>query len=177
MGGVPSKTELECDEPEPDSDPDVSRDTVRPAFDVELYAEQVTGRERLSTILDEEATEEARVASLLMDSEPPPLGATAETAVSVAYADLDALAADEQIAFYRAKLSPLSRVPVLTRSITELGHLIEDPKTAYVLGFVDGLLPLEMIVDVAGLPELDVLRVLDRAIEQVIVTFPDDEPG
>ena len=53
--------------------------------------------------------------------------------------------------------------------MTELGALLEDPKTAYVLGFVDGLLPLETIIDVTGLPELETLRVLDRMIAQSIV--------
>jgi hypothetical protein len=62
-------------------------------------------------------------------------------------------------------------VPALTRKLTELGPAIEDPKTAFILGFVDGLLPLETIVEVAGLPEIDTLRVLDRAVDQYLITF------
>ena len=34
------------------------------------------------------------------------------------------------------------------RETPQAGFVIEDPKTAFILGFVDGLLPLEMIVEV-----------------------------
>ena len=155
-------------------------DTVRPAFDVERYAEDTVGRERLPTIVDEAATEEARIASVLMDSTPPrarPSGAP-EVELAVRYADVEALDDDQQLAFLRARLAPTTRVPSLTRKITELGPLIEDPKTAYVLGFIDGLLPLETIVEVAGLPEIDTLRILDRAIDHYVITFrKPDEPN
>ena len=134
------------------------------------------GRERLATITDEAATEEARIASVLMDSRPPPRtsdapGGGPEVELAVRYADVDALDHDEQLAFFRARLAPMSRVPALVRSITELGPVIEDPKTAYVLGFVDGLLPLDTIVEVAGLPEVDTLKILDRAVDQYLITF------
>ncbi|HVJ91160.1 MAG TPA: hypothetical protein VM580_15260 [Labilithrix sp.] len=156
-------------------DDDGARDTVRPAFDVERYAEDMAGRERLPTITDEAAIEEARIASVLMDSTPPksPFGRPSEVEIGVRYAEVDAFGEDEQLAFFRARLAPMTRIPELTRKLTELGPVIEDPKTAYVLGFVDGLLPLETIVEVAGLPELDTLRVLDRAVEQYLVTFRD----
>ena len=150
----------------------VSRDTVRPAFDVERYAEDVVGRERLPTIVDEAAKEEARIASVLMDSSPPrPRASAPEIEIAVKYSEVDALDPDEQLAFLRARLAPMTRVPALTRRITELGPVIEDPKTAYVLGFIDGLLPLETIVEVAGLPEIDTLRILERAVDQHLVTF------
>ena len=157
----------------------VPRETVRPAFDVERYAEDTIGRERLPTITDEAATEEARIASVLMDSTPPRARASApEIELAVRYSDVEALREEEQLAFLRARLAPMTRIPTLTRNITELGPLIEDPKTAYILGFIDGLLPLETIVEVAGLPELDTLRILDRAVEQYVITFraaPDPE--
>jgi hypothetical protein len=159
----------------------VARDTVKPAFDVEEYAESVTGRERLSTIVDAEATEEARLASVLMDSTPP------EPPTRRIDLDLDApevevllsddeviaeeLEGEEEIAFLRARLAPMTRVPTLVRPITELGSVIEDPKTAYMLGFVDGLLPLDTLVEVAGLPEVEALRILDRAVDQYVLTF------
>ena len=158
----------------------VPRETVKPAFDVERYAEDTIGRERLPTITDEAATEEARIASVLMDSTPPRGRASApEIELAVKYAEVEALDDEEQLAFLRARLAPMTRIPSLTRKITELGPLIEDPKTAYVLGFIDGLLPLETIVEVAGLPELDTLRILDRVIDHYVITFrsmPDPEP-
>lgn len=156
----------------------VTRATVRPSFDVEAYAEDVLGRERLPTITDEAATEEARIASVLMDSSPPGARASApeiDIQVGVKYAEVEMLDLDEQLAFLRARLAPMTRVPTLLRKLTELGPIIEDPKTAYVLGFVDGLLPLETIVEVAGLPEVDTLRVLDRAIDAHLVTFAPPE--
>ena len=148
----------------------VARDTVKPAFDVERYAETLTRREPLPTIIDEEATEEARLASVLMDSSPPG-GIVAAPVAPLIDVDVEAFDHEEQVAFFRARLAPMTRAPTLVRTITELGSWIEDPKTAYVLGFVDGLLPLETIVEVAGLPELETLRILDRAVEQYVLTF------
>jgi hypothetical protein len=133
-------------------------------------------RERQATILDEVATEQARLASVLMDSTPPapkrptPHADIRRTSPSAAPITVSANDRDE-LMLLRARLAPMSRVPSLTRKLTELGALIEDPKTAYVLGFVDGLLPLDTIVEVAGLPELDTLRILDRAEEQRVLTF------
>jgi hypothetical protein len=156
----------------------LSRDTVRPAFDVERYAEDTVGRERLPTITDEAATEEARIASVLMDSSPPRATASApEIEIAVRYDEVDALAPDQQLAFLRARLAPMTRVPSLTRKLTELGPVIEDPKTAYILGFIDGILPLETIVEVAGLPELDALRILERAIDQHVITCNGSDSG
>jgi hypothetical protein len=144
--------------------------TKKRPFDVGRYAEDAIGRERLPTIMDEAATEEARIASVLMDSNPPG-GETKSSIPTVVYSELEALSAAEQLALLRARLAPMSRVPSLSRQLCELGPVIEDPKTAYVLGFVDGVLPLETIVDVAGIPEVDTLRILERAIDEQIMIF------
>ena len=150
----------------------IPRETVRPSFDIEAYAEDLAGRERYPTIIDDEATEEARIASVLMDSTPPNARASIpEISLAVAYSAVEALEPDEQLAFLRARLAPMTRVPSLACKITELGPVIEDPKTAYILGFVDGLLPLETIVEVAGLPEVEALRILERAIDQHAILF------
>jgi hypothetical protein len=107
-------------------------------------------RERVSTLNDEEATEQARIASVLIDSTPPrPSSLTSQDPAAI-----------------RARLAPLSRVPSLTKSIAELGSCVDDPKSAYVLGFVDGVLPLETIIDVTGLPEVETLQILERFITQ-----------
>lgn len=150
----------------------VPRETVRPAFDIERYAEDTIGRERFPTILDEAATEEARIVSVLMDSNPPHSRASVpEIEIAVNYSEVESLEDEEQLAFLRARLAPMTRIPRLTRAITELGPVIQDPKTAYILSFIDGLLPLETIVEVAGLPEIDALRILDRALDQHVITF------
>lgn len=131
------------------------------SFDVVKYAESLTPRERQTTIADAETTEQARIASVLMDSNPP----------QPARASLQPHASQADVALYRSRLAPMTRVPKLARKLTELGASIEDPKSAFVLGFVDGLLPLETIIEVAGLPELETLRILDRAIAQGAISF------
>jgi hypothetical protein len=161
----------------------VTRATVRPTFDPEQFAEDSEIRERMPTFTDEAALEDARLQSLPsnvpparrpMSTVPGPLVANPrDSAVEIdtGEADIEALDAGEQTAILSARLAPLSRVPVLLGELTDFGHLLEDPKTAYVLGFIDGILPLETIVEVTGLPELDTLRVLDRMVAQGVVFF------
>jgi hypothetical protein len=178
--GDAKKELLELDDPTEDFDaPDmetaesgmVPRPTVRPDFDPVAYARKHGMRERMSTITDENALEQARLASM-QSNLPPPRPRFESVEIDAGEEDLDALPTDEQIAIFHARLSPLSRTPTLAREMSKLGSLVEDPKTAYVLGFVDGLLPLETIVEVTGLPELDTLRVLDRMITQGVIVFP-----
>lgn len=85
--------------------------------------------------------------------------------------DLDDLSDDEQEAILRARLAPLDRVPMLTAPLSEMGEFMEDANAAYVLGFVDSILPLETILEVAGLPDLAALRVFDRLVSLGLVTF------
>lgn len=100
--------------------------------------------------------------------------ADAEVEVGVAHVelgDLGELDVDEQIAILRDRLGPLTRVPRLSRPVTELGELVEDSRTAFAIGFIDGLLPLEAILDVTGLPELEVLQIFDRLVSNGAVVF------
>lgn len=161
--------------------------TLIPAFDPSKYAEDSEIRGKMATITDEVALEHARLQSLPSHAPPPrkpmstvpgplvqtgrPSSRDSSAEIDAELSDLDSLGADEQIAILSDRLAPLTRVPTLARELAQLGSLLEDPKTAYVLGFVDGLLPLETIVDVTGLPELDTLRVLDRMIVQGVVVF------
>lgn len=115
-------------------------------------------RDRQITYVDDDLTEQARLASVLIDSLPPEQPAEA--------VDPDGAQA------IRARLFPLSRVPAAAKSIDELGDDLKDPKTAFVLGFIDGVLPLETIIEVTGLPELDTLRILERLIAQGAIVFP-----
>lgn len=149
------KSVLDLDEPdEPIEESGVlTHPTLKPAFDPKEYAREHASpiRDRAMTLVDDDVTEQARIASVLIDSTPPPdpNGAPA----------------------IRARLAPMSRVPILTKSLAELGASIDEPKTAYVLGFVDGVLPLETIVDVVGLPEVETLHVLERFVAQGVITF------
>jgi hypothetical protein len=152
--------------------PAVSRPTVRPDFDPRLLAEQSEIRERATTITDEVALEAARVQSI--PTKPPgPRASVADAEISTTAEDddLSALSPEEQIAVLRDRLAPLGRVPHLAAKLDELGEDLQDPKAAFIIGFVDGLLPLETIIEVTGLPERDTLEVLDRLIEQGHVVF------
>lgn len=191
MGTEPSDAKeklLELDDPavtELDDDASrlVARPTVRPDFDPSEYAEQSEVRDRMPTLTNEVELEHARLQSLPsnvpparrpMSTAPGPLTPNprdSSVEIDTGEADFEALGAEEQVAVLRERLAPLTRVPALAREMTELGALLEDPKTAYLLGFVDGILPLETIIDVTGLPELDSLRILDRMIAQAIVVF------
>jgi len=147
----------------------VSAPTIRPPFDPVRFAEEAI-REPSPTITDEAATEEARITSVLMDSTPPSARLGSAPDLKVKVADVE-LSPEELRAVLEERLEPLDRVPTLSRKLEELGALLEDPKTAYVLGFVDGLLPLETIIEVAGLPEMDTLKILDRALEHGAIFF------
>ena len=133
------------------------RPTRKPDFDLAHYAEKLDMppmRERATTIPDEVATEEARLASLLIDSTlPNPVVVTRPPA--------------------QASLEPLSRVPVLAKTVAELGPGGCDPKSAYVLGFVDGVLPLETILEVTGLPPDETRAVLERFVALGVIVFPE----
>jgi len=152
----------------------VSRPTVRPP--------DGPMREPYPTVSDPDALEAARVASLRSDSPPSRTSSSsidvlrkpADSFVEIATAesDIETLEEGDQLVLLRARMSPLDRVPRLVFRLEDLGEVVKDPKTAYVLGFVDGILPLETIVDVAGIPELDTLRILDGMIDQGVVLLP-----
>jgi hypothetical protein len=143
--GKGKKGILDLDEPLSEESGIIEIPTVIPPVPPGEY------RERQSTLLDDDLTEQARLASVLIDSTPP--------------------SAPDPAQAIRARLEPLSRVPELVKSITELGDDMREPKTAFVLGFIDGLLPLETIVEVTGLPEIETLQILDRLIAQGAIAF------
>lgn len=160
--------------------------TIIPQYDPSQYAEESEIRERMPTLTDETALEHARLQSLPSNMPPPRrpmstvpgplLDATrnprdSSVEIDTGEEDLESLDAAVQVAILSSRLAPLTRVPSLAKELAQLGALLEDPKTAYVLGFVDGLLPLETIIDVTGLPELETLRVLDRMVSQSVVIF------
>lgn len=151
-----------------------ARPTVIPKFDPQKYADDSEIRERMPTITDEVALEQARLQSLVQSLPPPrpaystapaslmgPRDSMPEIEIDVGDTDLELLPVEEQVAILRVRLAPLTRVPVFARPLGEIG-VLEDPKAAYVSGFIDGVLPLETIIDVTGLPEIDTLRILDR---------------
>lgn len=164
---------------------------ARLPFDPTAYAASVIEggdfRHHAPTITDEDALEAARQATLpsnhperrVFSTVPAPASsdsADAQIEIDTDEEDLDALGSDAHAAVLRDRLAPLDRVPILVKDLAELGDVLQDPKTAYVLGFVDGVLPLDTIVEVTGLPELDTLRVLERAVALGVVVFAPVTP-
>ncbi len=163
--------------------------TIVPERDPAQYAEESEIRERMPTLTDETLLEQARIQSMPTNAPPPrrpfstrpgaletlapppPNPRDSSVEIDADEADLESLDTGTQIAILTARIAPLDRVPSLAKELRLLGPLLEDPKTAYVLGFVDGILPLETIIEVTGLPELETLRVLDRMVAQSIVVF------
>ena len=112
-------------------------------------------RERMPTVTDDYALEEARLASLVNSSIPPKRPSH------------DALPLDE-LTKLKMQLAPVDRVPRLTKSLAVLS---DEPKTAYILSFIDGVLPLDTILDVVGIPEIEVLRVVGRLLSDGALVF------
>ena len=63
----------------------------------------------------------------------------------------------------------LDGVPRLKKSLEQIHDVIADSKTAFVIGFIDGNLSLEHIVDVTGLPKKETLGIVARLIELDVV--------
>jgi hypothetical protein len=70
---------------------------------------------------------------------------------------------------YAARLGPLSRVPHVVVPREQLRWLSIDHRAGFVLSHVDGVSSLEMILDVSGMPTLDVLRILHRLLQERII--------
>lgn len=67
-------------------------------------------------------------------------------------------------------LEPLDRVVVLTRSLAELSGALElDHREGFLLSRIDGLTTIEDLLDVAGMPRLDALRLLCKWVARGVV--------
>lgn len=148
-----------------------ARPTVVPAFDPQAFAEEAIHRDQAPTITNEVELEQARLAS--MSTSDPPMRGRAESFVHVEASeeDFEELDASAQEALLSARLGPLDGVPSLVKQGAELAAQLEDPKSAFVAGLVDGLLPLETILEVAGLPAAETLRILDRLVTVGVVVI------
>jgi HD-GYP domain-containing protein (c-di-GMP phosphodiesterase class II) len=95
---------------------------------------------------------------------PPPAEESLGTA-AVAAPDHAAVAtsAPESEAAYLDRLGGLEAIPELIRS--DLGAASLDHRAGFLLTFVDGAAPLELLLDMTGLPRLDVLRVVAGLVE------------
>jgi hypothetical protein len=72
---------------------------------------------------------------------------------------------------YSAKLGPLDRAPIVVVPRAQLRWLSIDHRAGFILSLIDGTSPIEMIIDVSGMPKLDALRILHELVQQRIVSF------
>jgi hypothetical protein len=69
-----------------------------------------------------------------------------------------------------ARIGPLDRVPRLIASPDQRKKLSMDRSVAFLLSQVDGILTLEMLLDVSGMPRIDALRILYALLEQQAIS-------
>ena len=72
---------------------------------------------------------------------------------------------------YTARIGPLDRVPIVVVPRDQLRWLSIDHRAGFVLSLVDGVSSLEMVLDVSGMPLLDVLRILYELVQQRVIAF------
>ncbi len=72
---------------------------------------------------------------------------------------------------YSAKLGPLDRAPFVVVPRAQLRWLSIDHRAGFILSLIDGVSPIEMIIDVSGMPMLDALRILHELVQKRIVSF------
>jgi hypothetical protein len=63
-----------------------------------------------------------------------------------------------------AFLGELERIPVLARPLHELANAPISPRAAFLLSRVDGILSLDEILDVSGMPRLEAMRYLCQLV-------------
>jgi hypothetical protein len=78
-------------------------------------------------------------------------------------------AEDELRASYIAQIGSLERVPFLNVSLNDLRTLPLDNRAGFLLSRVDGVSSIDMIVDVSGMPEIEVLEIICELLRQGVV--------
>jgi hypothetical protein len=74
---------------------------------------------------------------------------------------------DDDEATLLARLGGEDAVPEMARH--DLGAQALDHRAGFLLTFIDGASPLELLLDVTGLPRLDVLRIVDELVRAGVV--------
>lgn len=72
---------------------------------------------------------------------------------------------------YEARLGSLERVPFVVVARDELRWLSIDHRAGFLLSHIDGVSPLETILDVSGMPRVDALRILVELVQKRIVSL------
>lgn len=72
---------------------------------------------------------------------------------------------------YEAKIGSLDRIPTIIVPRTQMRWLSIDHRAGFILSLIDGTSTIEMVLDVAGMPKLDSLRILHELVQRRIVAF------
>lgn len=150
--------------PSPDDEADSERPTVIPKYDVENFAREAGApsapyRQQMATMTDPVELEVARVASTF--TSPPP-------AIEVSAVEVSE---DVVLAGYEARFGSLARIPRIAVSSATLASLTLDHRAGFVLALVDGVMTIENILDVGGMPAPDTLAILQDLVDRGIVTL------
>ncbi len=70
---------------------------------------------------------------------------------------------------YLTRLGGRTNVPKVVMSEQEIRWLALDHRAGFLLSFIDGGMPIEEVLDVASMPELDALRILFELREQGVI--------
>ena len=65
------------------------------------------------------------------------------------------------------------RVPVVIALRSQLHQYSLDNREGFLLSLIDGIAPVEQLFDLAGMPMLDVLRLLCQLVEKRVVALVD----
>lgn len=78
-------------------------------------------------------------------------------------------AAEPSSALIRRVLGPPESIPVLALSMDETLAKVPCPKSAFVVGFVDGLLPLDVLVEAIGMLPAEVIEIVRVLVDRGLV--------
>ncbi len=156
---------------------DESRPTVVPPYDVQRFAhDSESGLRAVSAVdrPDGEGGVVEDVRGLMAAGEHEEALACANTALAMApmHKELRGLALECTETLerrYTARLGGPLAVLVVTMPASELKAQAFDTVTGFLLAQLDGLMTLEDVIDVCGLPRLTVLRALGALADQGIV--------
>ena len=152
-----------------------SRPTVVPPYDVEQFAHDSESGLRTVSPAGREGSVVDDVRGLVAAGEIEEALACANTALAMApmHAELRQLAlecTDNLERDYLGRLGGPTAVLVMTLPPSELKAHSFDTVTGFLLAQLDGVITVEDLIDVCGLPPLTVLRALCTLVEQAIVT-------
>ena len=70
-----------------------------------------------------------------------------------------------------AKIGGFDRVPLVRMTPNEIRELPIDPTTAYLIGQMDGMMTVEMLIDMAPVTKEEVLRSLCQLVDHGVITI------